>query len=617
MDTTEEIISIRNVSQLINERERFKLLFLNARSINSIDKFDFIKQVAESITGLDIICLVETWLKDIDLQFFSIPNYTDYHNVRIGRGGGVSIYVKNNVTCLSMKKIEGTVQMIMLKLLVKNKVVNLIVVYNPNVSLITECLDTLVPLMQEIKNENTLILGDFNVDLNKDSKAKNDYLTATSLSGFSVLNTNITRPRSGTVIDHALTNIIKGDSRIYTIENTNDVSDHNFLLWTLSMKKETGSKYKISKINYEKINNYLDGNEFNLNASNDAEEFSEYLHKHLAEAISNSETISMKYEKDRRLNPWATKEFIELTHLKNDLYKKMKCYTNNKVIQDDYKRIAKATNLMRGSLKKNYTNKTIDKCIKEKKSIWNVLKETAGLHNNKKNDVKQLSIDNSIINDQKEMANAFNKFYINVGPILASQMRQGGMITYTKEVISSVMQSSYVNEQKVQNIICDLSNKHSSPNKISNILLKKISPHVVPALTKLVNLSFSQGVFPTDCKITKVIPLFKSGKSDDVGNYRPLSVLSANSRVLEKAMMTILLKYLEEIKFFYKRQYGFKKDRDANGAIFDLVASIQTSLDKGNKCSAIFIDLRKAFDTVDHHILLEKMYQIGIRGNVL
>jgi len=130
-----------------------------------------------------------------------------------------------------------------------------------------------------------------------------------------VLNTNITRPHSGTVIDHVLTNIITGDSRIFTIENTNDVSDHNFLLWTLNMKKETVSEYKISKINYYKINNYLDGSEFNLNASNNAEEFSEYLHKHLAEAISNSETISMKYEKDKRLNPWGTKEFIKLTYL--------------------------------------------------------------------------------------------------------------------------------------------------------------------------------------------------------------------------------------------------------------------------------------------------------------
>jgi len=75
---------------------------------------------------------------------------------------------------------------------------------------------------------------------------------------------------------------------------------------------------------------------------------------------------------------------------------------------------------MRSALKKNYTNKTIDKCIKEKKSVWNVLKETAGLNNNKKNDVKQLTIHNSIINNQTEMADAFNKFYINVGPILAS-----------------------------------------------------------------------------------------------------------------------------------------------------------------------------------------------------
>jgi len=617
MEVTEKIITIRDVLHLHSVSDRFNILYLNARSINSTVKFDFIKQVAESIPGLDIICLVETWLNENDLQFYKIPNYTDYHNVRSGRGGGIAIYVKNNISCLNCNLIEGVVQIIHLKLLLNNRKINLMAVYNPNVYLIGDCLETLSPILQEAKNDRTIIVGDFNVDLKKDSKVKNEYLTTMSLNGYNVLNTNCTRPQSGTVIDHAITNMMIGNSIIYTVENTSNVSDHNFLLWSMSIAKEPNITVKRTVVNYEKLGNLLNTNKFQYNQFHNTEELSEYFHSHLCDAISQCETVKLSNRKDKKLNPWATKDFIELTLLKNDLYKKTKVYRNNQLLAEDYKRIAKVVNDMRCKLKKDYTNKSIKKCVDGKKSVWNVIKEVTGTSSVKSNSVKQLVVDDVIINGPKEIADVFNEFYINVGPSLASKISYSSTITFTKNVISDTMQISHVSEPDVLKMICDLSNKLASPNRINNILLKSVSQHVVQILTKLINLSFTQGVFPSRCKITKVKPLFKSGDASEVGNYRPVSILSASSRVIEKAMMTKLLQYLNKIKFFYKRQYGFCKNRDANGAAFDLVVSIQTSLDRKKKCSAIFIDLRKAFDTVDHRILLEKMYNIGIRGKLL
>lgn len=177
------------------------------------------------------------------------------------------------------------------------------------------------------------------------------------------------------------------------------------------------------------------------------------------------------------------------------------------------------------------------------------------------------------------------------------------------------MRLTPLGSQEVKNIIDKLTNKTSSPDGINNRIIKQLKTVLTPVLTKMVNLSFKQGIFPQKCKLTKIKPILKSGDSTDPANYRPIAVLSAQSRVQETAMKIQLEAFLDKTNFFFKSQYGFRANKDLNGALFDLVYTIQNSLDRHKIAAVVFIDLRKAFDTVDHKILLDKLDKIGVRGH--
>ena len=139
---------------------------------------------------------------------------------------------------------------------------------------------------------------------------------------------------------------------------------------------------------------------------------------------------------------------------------------------------------------------------------------------------------------------------------------------------------------------------------------KCISGYIEP-LTYLINTSFTEGVFPKELKLARVVPIFKIGDKTELTNYRPISF----SKVFEKIMYTHLLDFIEQNKIIYKHQYGFRQKHSTQHAIITLVDRITNSLDKGDIVISIFLDIKKAFDTVDHPTLLNKLYAYGIRGN--
>ena len=171
------------------------------------------------------------------------------------------------------------------------------------------------------------------------------------------------------------------------------------------------------------------------------------------------------------------------------------------------------------------------------------------------------------------------------------------------------------NKEEIYKIIKFLkSNKSCRPNSIPtkdlHILQDQISNH----LATICNLSFSTGVFPAIPKTAKVIPIHKKNSKLEVSNYRPISLLSNIDKIFEKLMHSRLIEFLEGKQILCYRQFGFRKDLSTNHAILTLLESIQKALDDGQFACGIFIDLEKAFDTVGHDILLEKLNHYGIRG---
>ena len=171
---------------------------------------------------------------------------------------------------------------------------------------------------------------------------------------------------------------------------------------------------------------------------------------------------------------------------------------------------------------------------------------------------------------------------------------------------------------KVSSIIQSLKkNKSTGPNSIPVKLLKILDPQISVQLSQIINDSFQNGIFPEKLKIAKVIPIFKKGDASKNSNYRPISLLSIFSKIFEKLMHQRLYNFLELHEILFQMQFGFRNGHSTDHALISLSERIKCTLDSNRVGCGIFIDLQKAFDTVNHTILLQKLSHYGIRGTSL
>ena len=147
--------------------------------------------------------------------------------------------------------------------------------------------------------------------------------------------------------------------------------------------------------------------------------------------------------------------------------------------------------------------------------------------------------------------------------------------------------------------------------------MKILNPHISIQLSQIINDSLQNGLFPASLKIAKVIPIFKKGDTSKNFNYRPISLLSIFSKILEKIMHKRLYNFLEHHDILFQMQFGFRNGHSTEHALISLSERIKSTIDSNRVGCGLFIDLQKAFDTVNHNILLQKLSHYGIRGNSL
>ena len=267
-----------------------------------------------------------------------------------------------------------------------------------------------------------------------------------------------------------------------------------------------------------------------------------------------------------------------------------------------------------------YYEKKIDQLKSNVKGTWKVLNEILNRDRGKRGLPSIFRTDSQEISDPIEIANQFCKYFTNIGPSLASKIpvseKSHNSFLSPKLVNSLFLETA--NEQEIVEICNNCRSGTAVGNdNISMNLIKETINLVISPLASIINLSITSGIVPKQLKIARVIPLYKSGEQDIFTNYRPVSVLPAFSKILERVMYNRVLKFLNKNNILSDNQYGFRKHHSTSYALTCLYDKISSAIDNKEYTVGIFIDLSKAFDTADHDILLSKLEHYGIRGTAL
>ena len=254
------------------------------------------------------------------------------------------------------------------------------------------------------------------------------------------------------------------------------------------------------------------------------------------------------------------------------------------------------------------------KCNEHKfntKKLWIVINEICRKSNDKTSTIEYLKIGNLHDYNADKISNHLGKYFSSVGKVFAEKIPTPNKdiknyLSPIKRNPSSLMLTP-VYEQEIAKIISKLPAKHSSGyDNISNVLLKRLSSILSPILCKLCNMSLTTGVFPDTMKIAEVVPLYKGKNPCEECNYRPISLLTTMSKILEKVMYTRVYGFLNNTGQIYNSQYGFRTKHSCDHAVSEVISEILKNSKKNKYTIGLFLDLSKAFDTLDHQIVLKK-----------
>ena len=296
-----------------------------------------------------------------------------------------------------------------------------------------------------------------------------------------------------------------------------------------------------------------------------------------------------------------------------DFLKKKAAQSQNPDDWDRFTTKRNSVNRLKNELKSNYFNNKLNEYKNCSKKLWQTLKNLLP-KSKSRNKIPFVTGENgSEISDNKDIANSFNNFFATIGSTLAKDFSSKtsdinvpfNTNTFTPSAISSA---------KVRKAISSLQNgKATGLDEIGVKILKAGSPILSIYLSHLFNLSLSSGVVPKCWKLKRISPLHKSGSIEDVNNYRPISILPVSMKIFEKLMFDQFYAFLIENNVLNKHQSGFRNRHSTQTAISVVKDFVLKRIEDKQYVGAILIDLKKAFDTVDHQILLKKLFCYGFR----
>lgn len=586
-----------------------------------------------------VIGLAETNVEPTNKDLYQMDDYISFYQekkVTKQKGTGVALYIHNSLTATvnsSLSQCTDNLESLFLTLNPGSLNVTVGVIYRPPSGNNSEFIKELQQIFNRCPTkQKCYIMGDFNFDLHRiDTVDDRNFEEVILTSGNLPLISIPTHSKPGcrqTCIDNILTNDPEG---IIVSGTLSQSVGHHYSVFQITdtSVSSTGKQpvYQHYDFSQSRTDMFLSNLEQALSNQVDNEhtfeDFLDIYNCQIEDAFRLKEPKLSK--RNWKVNPWITDGIIKSVNTKNNLYvdwKKTKC---SKLPDGDtlaYRKYSDFRRTLKHAItaaKSRFYHKKFANNTGDLKKTWGLINQLRG---KQKASAKPIFIiDNQRITERRVIANNFNEFFLSLASNLNKDTATETTTAQKDSVFTSFLGNSNMNSiylsdctpLEIHKIISDLENNKASDIPI--VIIKKSSGVISSLLSKAINNCMRDGIFPDSLKVGKISPIYKKDNPELLKNYRPVSTLPIFGKIFEKVIYERLYNFFVAQGLIASSQFGFRRGHSTSHALNHSITHITDSLRKKKHVVGIFIDLSKAFDTIDHRILLDKLNHYGIRGN--
>ena len=619
--------TIEQFNNLFDNCNSSFFLNLNIRSFQA-NKESFYSLLSSLKIVPKVIIMTETWLSEESLSLCTLDGYIGYHTVRIGRrSGGVSIFVQCSIHSEKIETLsisDDVIESCTVKLRFAEREIFVLGLYRPQGPSLSSFNEKLIEILNNSPHlsNKALIAGDLNINLldHENSYVCEFMCNLQSLQYLPVITKPTRMPNNNqtpSLLDHIWLNFLtRYNSGILL---TDLVSDHCPTFINIpSLDSSPRDKIKIrfryyGQQNTDRFRRQISSVCWNNLLTGTIDEKVETFSNKLKNLYFSNFPIMTKFVSAKRLNnPWLSSGILKSIKTKSEYFKMYKLGFISQHVNKKYKNML--TKIIKKA-KQFYFHKSFLNCKSDVKKTWKLLNSLLSSNRNKSK-IKSILINNELVSDDETISREFCNYFSSIANDLERDIPLP-QISSLDSLNPNNQNSFFLKPVQIYeciSLISALKNTSCNIHSVPVHVYKSIKTSISVPISCLINECFSSGIFPKCLKRAHITPILKSGSPQLVSNFRPISVLPILSKIFERAIASRLSNFIHKFSIISLNQFGFQKNKSTVDAIINLIEHIYSSLDKKHHTIGLFIDLKKAFDTVNHPILLRKLSRAGIRG---
>lgn len=573
-----------------NQMPGLTIVHINAQSLNN--KMDEFRDTFVN-SAIDAICVSETWFRpDICDNIYTLPGYNIFRADRQSHGGGVAIFLKSGLhaTVKCMSSQGDSIEYLFLEInCYSNEKMLIGCVYRPHnnipYDMLLSCIETI-----SFSYNNIAIAGDFNSNILSESH----FSSSMELLGLVPTNTSVPThftSHSSSILDIFFVNNV-ANVLFYDQLAAPGFSKHDLLFLTYNYVmtyQDNRITYRdFKKINYNLLNHLTDEVPWDsIYHFDSVDEQISFVQNHICSIYNRcvpEKTITIKYSQP----PWFNQRIKTLIDERNFSYRRWKRFRTSQ-LHEHFKNARRA----------------VGKCITEAKTLYFHNKFQNAVNSRSKwNEIRKIGVGEKR-NTQLEPnmnINELNENFVSINTVYPTENIYENMCMVAVE---NPFSFRCVNETEVLHSILSIKSNAIGTDEINPRFIKIIVPKILPYLTYIFNTVLTKSTFPLEWKHAKIVPIRKSKNE-----YRPIAILPYLSKALERIMANQIEHFLKSENLLSNWQSGFRKKRSCTTVLIDVIENLRQSMDNGMISFLLLLDHSKAFDTVNHNILVLKLMKL-------